>query len=47
MVKINKTTKERELLWCPEMDEIDADEEVKSAKEFYGDDFIFVFELVG
>lgn len=40
MVLINKETKERELLWTPDLDEVNADEEIRAALTHFGDEII-------
>lgn len=59
MVRIDKETKERELVWTPDMNEIDPEEEIEAALDYYGDVTIktdngitgekydIIFEMVG
>ena len=46
MVKIHKETGHRELLWFPPSD-VNMDEEIKAAVDFYGDKYSIVIELAG
>ena len=59
MVRIDKETKERELVWTPDMNEINPEEEIEAALNYYddvvirtedgitGEKYHIVFELVG
>ena len=41
MVKIDRETKERELLWTPDMNEIEPMEEIEAALAHFGDEIVY------